>query len=161
MVFSAGGARSHGASKPSSCGLSCIVIGWSASSTLSDRVVGRFISAMRELMLTMWEDLASCSDLRSFGVAAVVVMALLVGLSLTVVAHVVMPMVVEVPGVRLTLMEEQRSAMMKNKIICNTPMAWPLAYLQWGIPIVGVPVHPCRGGGVVFFCCSLEVLMVI
>jgi hypothetical protein len=100
-------------------------------------------------------------DLCSFGVAVVVVMALLVGLSLTVVAHVVMPMVVEVPGVGSTLMEEQRSAIMKNKIICNTPTVRPLAYLRHGIPIVGVPVHLCRGGGVVFFCCSLGVLMVI
>jgi hypothetical protein len=58
-------------------------------------------------------------------------------------------------------MEEQRSAMMKIKIICNTPMARPLAYLHRGIPIVGVSVHPRRGGGVVLFCCSLEVLMVV
>ncbi len=52
LVFSAGGARLHGAPRPLSCGLSCIVIGWSASSTLSNLVVGRFISAMRELTLT-------------------------------------------------------------------------------------------------------------
>ncbi len=45
-VFSAVGARSHGALRPSSCRLSCIVIGWSASSTLSNRVVGRFISTL-------------------------------------------------------------------------------------------------------------------
>jgi hypothetical protein len=106
-------------------------------------------------------DLASHLDLCSFGVAAVVVMALPVGFSLTVVVRVVMPMVVEVPGVGLTLMEEQRSAMMKNEITCSTPTARSLACLRRGIPIVGVPVHPCRGDGVVFFCCSLGVLMVI
>ncbi len=92
---------------------------------------------MRELTLTVRGDLASCSDLRSFGVVAVVVMALLFGLSLTVVAPIVMPMVVEVLGVGLTLMEEQRSAIMKNKITCNTPTAQPLAYLRHGIPIMG------------------------
>ncbi len=118
---------------------------------------------MRELKLTVQGDLKSRSDLRSFSVVAVVVMALLVGLSLMVMARVVMPMVVEVLSVGLTLMEEQRSAMtmMKNNIICNTPTAGPLAYLRRGIPIMGVPVHPRRGGGVIFFCCSSEVLMVI
>jgi hypothetical protein len=116
---------------------------------------------MRELTLTMRGDLASRSDLRSFDVAVVVVMALLVGLSSMVVARIVMPMVVDVPGVGLTLMEEQRSAMMKNEIICNTPTVWPLVCLRCDIPIVGVVVHPRRGDGVVFFYCSLGVLMVI
>jgi hypothetical protein len=116
---------------------------------------------MRELTLMVQGDLASRLDLCFFGVVVVVVRALLVGLSLMVVVRIVMPMVVEVLGVGLTLMEEQRSALMKNKIICNTPTAQPLAYLHRGIPIVGVPVHPRRGGEVVFFCCSLEVLMVV
>jgi hypothetical protein len=58
-------------------------------------------------------------------------------------------------------MEEQRSAMMKNEIIYNTPMARSLGCLRCGIPIVGVPVHLRRGDGVVFFCCSSGVLMVI
>ncbi len=96
LVFSASGARLHGAPRPLSCGLYCIVIGRRASSTLLNWVVGRFISArMRELTLTVRGDLASRLDLHSFGVAAVVVMALLVGLSLTVMARIVMPMVVK------------------------------------------------------------------
>jgi hypothetical protein len=99
-------------------------------------------------------DLACRLDLRSFGVAAMVVMALLVGLSLTVMVRVVMPMVVEALGVGLTLMEEQRSAMMKNEIICSTLMVQSLACLHHSILIVGVPVHPRRGDGDVFFCCS-------
>ncbi len=160
-AFSAGGARLHGALRPLSCGLSCIIIRRSASSTSSNWVVGRFISEIRELTLTVRGDLASRLDLRSFDVAAVVVMALPVGLSLTVVTRIVMPMVVEVPGVGLTLMEEQRRAMTKNEIICSIPMVWSLACLRHGVPIVWVPVFPRRGDGVVFFYYSLGVLMVI
>ncbi len=37
--------------------------------------------------------------------------------------------------------------MKNNELINNTPMAWPLAHLRRGIPIVGVPVHPHRGVG--------------
>jgi hypothetical protein len=42
----------------------------------------------------------------------------------------------------------------------NTPRAWLLAHLRCGIPIVGVPVHPCRGVGAIFGSCSLRGLMV-
>ncbi len=135
LVFSAGGARLYGVLRPLFCALSCVVTGRSASSILSNRVVGRFISAMRELTLTVRGDLASHLDLRSFCVAVVVVMALLVGLSSAVVTHVVMPMVVEVLGVGLTLMEEQRSAIMKHEIISNTPTAQSLSCLRCGIVV--------------------------
>ena len=47
-------------------------------------------------------DLASHLDLHSLGVAVVVMMALLVGLSLEIEARIVMPMVVLSPGVGLT-----------------------------------------------------------
>ncbi len=83
--------------------------GWRASRTLSNWVTGRLISASRELMLTERGDLDSRLDLRSFGVAVVAVMILLVGLSLAGMAHVVIPMVVEGMGVGLILMEELRS----------------------------------------------------
>ncbi len=58
-------------------------------------------------------------------------------------------------------MRGQRDAKMKNKIICITPTARLLACLRHGLPIVGVPMHPCRGDGLVFVCCSLVVLMLI
>ncbi len=47
---------------------------------------------MRELMLTVRGDLASLLDLRSFGVAAVMDVTLLVDFSLAIVACVIMPM---------------------------------------------------------------------
>jgi hypothetical protein len=135
--------------------------GWRASRTLSNQVTGRLIYVSRELMLIERGDLDSRSDLHSFGGAAVAVTVLLVGLSLAVAAHVVIPMVVEGMGVGLILIEERRSVMMNNAIFCNAPMARLLACLRHCIPIVGEPVHPRGGDGVVFFCCSLAVLMVI
>ncbi len=47
-------------------------------------------------------DLASCLDHCSLGMAAVVMMALLVGLFLEIEARVVMPMIEITPGVVLT-----------------------------------------------------------
>jgi hypothetical protein len=79
-----------------------LVGGQRASRTLLKQFLGRLISARRELILTERGDLASHSDLCSLGVAAVVMMALLVGLSLEIEARVVMPMVVLSPGVGLT-----------------------------------------------------------
>ena len=70
-----------------------MVVGRSASRTLSNRAPGRLILAIRGLTLTVRGDLASCLDLRSLGVAAVTMVALLVGFSLEVEAQVVMPMV--------------------------------------------------------------------
>ncbi len=67
--------------------------GWRAFKTFSNQVTGRLISARRELTLTEGGGLDSCLVLRSFGVAAVVVMALLVGFSLAIVACIIMPMV--------------------------------------------------------------------
>ncbi len=135
--------------------------GWRASRTLLNWVTGRLISASREMTLTEQGDLDSCLDLHSFGVAAVAVMVLLVGLSLAVVVHVEIPMVIEGMGEGLILLEEPRSAMMNNAIFCNAPTARLMACLRHGILIVGEPVHPRGGDGVVFFCCSLGVLMVI
>ncbi len=77
------------------------VDGRRALRTLSNRFVGRLISARRELTLAVRGDLTSCLDCRSVGVAAVVMMALLIGLSLEVEAHVKMPMVEKGPGVEL------------------------------------------------------------
>ncbi len=101
-VISAGGARSHGFSSPSSCVLSCMVVGLSASRTLLNQATGRLISAIRGLTLTGWEDLASRLGLCSFGVAVVAMMALLVGLSLEIKVHVVTPMVATGLGVEST-----------------------------------------------------------
>ncbi len=89
----------HGSFKPSSVGL---VDGRRALRTLLNWFVGRLISARRELTLAVRGDLASCSDCPFLGMAALVMMALLVGLSLEVEAHVVMPMVEKGPGVGLT-----------------------------------------------------------
>jgi hypothetical protein len=45
-----------------------------------------------------------------------------------------------------------------NELIGSSPTAaCPLACLRCGIPIVGVPWHPC--GGVVVGCCSSEGVM--
>jgi hypothetical protein len=79
-----------------------LVGGRRASRTLSKRFVGRLISARRELTLMEQGDLASHLDLHSLGVAVVVMMALLVGLSLEIEARIVIPMVVLSPGVGLT-----------------------------------------------------------
>ncbi len=135
--------------------------GWRASRTLSNWVTGRLISASRELTLTERGDLDSRLDLRSLSVVVVAVMVLLVGLSLAVVARIVIPMAVEGLRVGLILIEEPRSAMMNNAIFCIALTVRLLACLRRGIPIVGEPVHPRGGDGVVFFCCSLGVLMVI
>ncbi len=53
-------------------------------------------------MLAVRGDLASCLDCRSLGVAALVMMALPVCLSVEVKARIVMPMVEKGPGVGLT-----------------------------------------------------------
>ncbi len=99
MFLLVGSVRSHGLFGLSSMGL---VNGWRASRTLSKWFIGRLISARRELTLTLRGDLASRSDLRSLGVAAVVMMALLVGLSLEIKVQVIMPMVAISRGVGLT-----------------------------------------------------------
>jgi hypothetical protein len=70
-----------------------------------------------------------------------------------------MPMVALSCGVELTLMSVQRSPMIIDELIKNTQTVWPLACLCRSIPIVGVPVHPRRGDGIVFDCCSSGVLM--
>jgi hypothetical protein len=85
---------------------------------------------MRGLTLTVRGALASCSDQRSLGVAVVRMVALLVGLSLEVKAQVVRPMVAISHGVELTLMSVQKSPMIINKPINNTPTGWPLARLR-------------------------------
>jgi hypothetical protein len=110
-------------------------------------------------MLTVRGDLASRLDQHSLGVAAVTMVALLVGLSLEFEVRVVIPMVALSRGVELTLMSVQRSPMIIDELIDNTPMAWPLAHLRHSIPIVGVPRHPHRGDGIVFDCCSSGGLM--
>jgi hypothetical protein len=99
MLLSVSGVRLHRSFRPLSMGL---VDGRRASRILSKRFIGRLISARRELTLTVQGDFASHSDLRFLGVAAVAMMALLVGLPLEVKGHVVMPMVVRGLGVGLT-----------------------------------------------------------
>ncbi len=76
--------------------------GCRASRMLSNQVTERLISARRELTLTEQGDLDCRSDLRSFGVATVVVMALLVGFSLAIAARIVISMVVSNCGGGLT-----------------------------------------------------------
>jgi hypothetical protein len=131
-----------------------VVVGRSASKTLSNQALGRLILAIRGLTLTVRGDLASRSDLLSLGVAAVTMVALLVGFSLEVEARVVMPMVAISCGVELTLVNVQKSWMISSGLIDNTPMAWLLARLRQGIPIVGVPAHPRGDDGIVSDCCS-------
>ncbi len=87
LFFSVVGAGLHGLLRSVSMGLV------RASKTLPKWFPGQSISANRELMLTEPEDLDSHLVLRSFGVAAVMVMTLLVGFSLAIVACIVMPMV--------------------------------------------------------------------
>ncbi len=76
--------------------------GWRASNTLSNQVTARLISTRRELTLTERGDLDSHLGLRSFGVAAVLVMALLFSFSLAIVVHIIMPMVGNNWGEELT-----------------------------------------------------------
>ncbi len=85
LFFSVVGAELHGLSRSVSVGL------FRASKTLSNWVMGRLISARRELTLAEQGDLDSCLVLRSFGVAAVMVTALLVGFSLMIVVRIIMP----------------------------------------------------------------------
>jgi hypothetical protein len=70
-----------------------------------------------------------------------------------------MPMVALSHGVELTLMSVQRSLMIIDELIDNTPTAWPLVCLRCCVSIVGVLTHPCRGDGIVFDCCSSGGLM--
>jgi hypothetical protein len=161
LFFSVSGARLHGASRPSSCRLSCIVVGCSTSRILSNWVVGRLISVMRELTLTEQGDLESCLDLRSFGVAAVVVVVLLVGFSLGFEERVVMPMVGDSQSEGLTPMGERRSAMMLIEIISITSLVWSLMCLCHSVFIMRVSTHPRRGVEVVVVCYSSVVLMLI
>ncbi len=100
-----------------------MVVGQSTSRILSNRAPGRLISAMRGLTLTVRGDLASCLDLHSLGVAAVTMVALLAGLSLEVEARVVMPMVAISRGLELMLMSVQKSPMIIDELINNTPTA--------------------------------------
>jgi hypothetical protein len=99
LFFSVIGADLHGLSRSLSVGL---FDGRRVSKKLSNWVTGRLISARGELMLMEQGDLDSCLVLCSFGVAVVVVMALLVGFSLVIVALVVMPMVGDNWGEGLT-----------------------------------------------------------
>ncbi len=73
-----------------------------ASRTLLNWITGRLISARRELTLTERGDLDSHLDLRSVGVAVVVVMAPLVGFSLAIAACIIIPMVLSNRGEGLT-----------------------------------------------------------
>jgi hypothetical protein len=87
MFFSVIGAGLHGLSRSVSIGMI------RASKTLSNWVTGQLISARRELALMEQGDLDSRLVLHSFGVAAVMVMTLLVGFYLAIVVRVVMPVV--------------------------------------------------------------------
>ncbi len=81
--------------------------------------------------------------------------ALQIGFPLGCDECVVMAMVGEYQrvGVMLTI---ERSRLVKNsKLICLDWAAWPLACVRRGFPIVGVPMHPRGGGGVVSVGCSL------
>ncbi len=99
MFLLVGGVRLHGLFRPLSVGL---VDGHRASRTLLKWFVERLISASRDLTLTLRGDLESRLDLRSLGIAAVVMMALLVIFSLEIKARVVVPMVAISQGVGLT-----------------------------------------------------------
>jgi hypothetical protein len=136
-----------------------VVVRWSASRTLSNWAPSRLILAIRGLTLTVQGNLASRLDLHSLGVAAVMMVALLVGFSLEVEAQVVMSMVAIGCGVELTLVSVRKSPIIISGLIDNTPTAWPLARLHLGVPTVVVPVHPRRGIGIVSDCCSSGGLM--
>jgi hypothetical protein len=112
--------------------------------------VGMLILARRELTSSEQGDWEGCVGLcTDFGVIAV-----LVGFSLAVVAHVVVPIVGHSRG-RLTLMKVS-DAMMRSKIIFFTPpTARLLAFSCHGYcPIMGVPTCPHRGDVVVVICCD-------
>ncbi len=96
LFFSVIGAGSHELPRSVSMGLV------RASKILSNWVTGQLISTRRELMMMERGDLDSCLVLRSYGVAAVMVMTLLVSFSLAIVARVVMPMVGSSHGEGLT-----------------------------------------------------------
>ncbi len=83
------------------------------------------------------------------------VSALLIGLSLVCDEHVVMAMVGEHRWMGLSLMIGRSRLENKDELIHPDRAAWPLACLRRGFPIVGVPVHPLWGNGVVGVCCSL------
>ncbi len=62
-------------------------------------------------------------------------------------------------GVELTLMSVQKSPMIIDELIDNTPTPWLLPRLRRGVPIEGVLAHPRRGDGIVFDCCPSGGLM--
>ncbi len=159
LFFSEGDVRLHGVSR-SSFWLLLPVNGQSASRMFLNHDLGRSISARRELTSAERGDLECHVDLRSFGVVAVLLFSvLLFGFSLGIEARIVMPMVEDSRGVRLTLMREQRSATMRNNdIISILSTARLLACLRRGLPIMGVPAHPRRVDRVVVVCCCSVVL---
>ena len=81
--------------------------------------------------------------------------ALLIGFSLVCDERIVMAMVGEHRWMGLSLMIGRSRLENKDELIHPNRAAWPLACLRRGFPIVGVPVHPRGGNGVVGVCCSL------
>ncbi len=81
--------------------------------------------------------------------------ALQIGFHLGCDEPVVMAMVGEYRRVGVTLMIERSRLVKNSKLICLDQAAWLLACARHSFPIMGVPVHPRGGGGVVSVGCSL------
>ncbi len=122
------------------------VVGCSASRTLSKQEVGRLISARSKLTLSERGDLERCMVLCTcFGVIMI-----LVGFSLEIAAHVIIPMV---EGYWNGLTYNKDTSRIVIRKIESTPSVWLLALLPHGRPILGVPTRPRRDGRVVVCCC--------
>ncbi len=153
LFLSVGGSRSQGLSRVLSLLLPLPVDGCKALRMLSKREVGRLISARRELTLSEQGNLGRRVDhCACFGVFVV-----LVGFSLEIVAHVIIPMV-EYDQNGWTCSKQASRRVMRNSE--SNPPSWLLASLRHGHPILGVPEHPRGAGGVVVCFCSLDLNLI-
>ncbi len=145
LFLSVGGARLHRLSRLSSIQLSCIVDGRSALRTLLDLDVGRLTSGRREFTSSERGDWKGRMVLRAgFGVIVV-----LVGFSLAIMVHVVVPMV-EQSWCGLTSIKVS-GMMMRSEIIIIPLMARLLAFLCHGCPINVVLMRPLSSVVVLLF----------
>ncbi len=148
LSLSAGSSKSHGLLRVLPClSLPLPVIGRSASKMLLKREVGRLISARSELTLSEWGDL----ERRVVLCACFGVIVVLVGFSLEITAHIIIPMVEGYWNGSTYNKETSRITIRKNE---STPPVWSLALLRHGRPILGVPMRPRRAGMVVVCCYS-------
>jgi hypothetical protein len=148
LSLSAGGSKWHRSSRVLPCLLLPLpVVGRSAYRTLLKREIGRSISERSKLTLSEWGDLERRVVLCTcFGVIVV-----LVGFSLEIATHVIVPLV---EGYWNGSTYNKKTSRIMIRKIEITPSVWSLALLCHGHPILGVPTCPRRAGKVIVYCCS-------